>query len=93
MTDASIGPFVLAGVSALCAVIAHWRIRRYFLASLISALAAALSFQVLVTLQLGHVDPFAPVAFVMSLLVTAAIALLAGLPFVASRRAASKSGP
>ena len=90
MADTSLGLFVLGVISVLCAVIAHWRVKRYLLATIISSLAAALLFQLAAAWQLGYVDSFAPVAFVVSLLVTTIIGLVVGLLFHVSRRLASR---
>lgn len=88
--SASIDYLIISAVSASCAVIAHWRIRDYFKASLVSALAAAALFQGIVRLQLGYVDPFIVIAFPASLVITGSIALLVGVPFRARR---SKAPP
>ncbi|MFT3897623.1 MAG: hypothetical protein QM719_07990 [Thermomonas sp.] len=90
MADSNSGLFVLAAISVLCAVIVHWRVRRYLPATIISAFAAALLFQLAAAWQLGYVDSFAPVAFVVSLLITTIIGLVVGLLFRASRRSSSR---
>ena len=87
MSESSAGLIALAGVTAVCAVLVHWRIRRYVVASMVAAVSAAVVLQALITLQLGHIDPFAPVAFVLSLLVTTPLAFLVGWLFLLRRRA------
>jgi CHASE2 domain-containing sensor protein len=91
MSESSDGLIVLIGVAAVSAVLVHWRIRRYVVASIVSALVAAVVFQGLVSLQLGHIDPFAPIAFVLSLLVTTPLAFLVGWLFLLRRRAGAVS--
>lgn len=91
MSESSTGLIVLAGMTAVSAVLVHWRIRRYVVASMVSAVVAAVVFQGLVALQLGHIDPFAPIAFVLSLLVTTPLALLVGLLFLLRRRSSAAS--
>lgn len=91
MSESSDGLIVLVGVAAVSAVLVHWRIRRYVVASIVSALVAAVVFQGLVALQLGHVDPFAPIAFVLSLLVSVPVAFLVGWLFLLRRRAGAVS--
>ena len=86
MSEETIGFVMLSVVSVTCAVIAHWRIRGYFKASLASMLAAAALFQGIIRLQLGYMDPFILIAFPISLLITGSIALLVGVPFRARRR-------
>ena len=86
MSEENIGFAMLSVVSVTCAVIAHWRIRDYFKASLASMLAAAALFQGIIRLQLGYMDPFILIAFPVSLLITGSIALLVGVPFRARRR-------
>jgi hypothetical protein len=87
MSESSAGLIVLAGVSAVSAVLVHWHIRRYVVASMVSAVGAAVVFQALVVLQLGHIDPFLPIAFVLSLPVTTPLAFLVGWLFLLRRRA------
>ena len=85
MSEENIGFVILSIVSVTCAMIAHWRIRNYFKASLASMLAAAVLFHSIAWMQLGYMDPFMLIAFPISLLITGAIALLVGVPFHTSR--------
>lgn len=87
MSESSDGLIVLVGLNAVSAVLVHWRIRRYVVASMVSAFVAAVVFQSLVALQLGHIDPFVPVAFALSMLVSLPLAFLVGWLFLLRRRA------
>jgi hypothetical protein len=91
MSEPIAGLIVLAGVTAVSAVLMHWRTHRYVSASLVSAVVAAAVFQGLVSLQLGHIDPFAPIAFVLSLLVSTPLAFLVGWLFLLRRRSSAVS--
>lgn len=91
MSESSTGLIALAGVTAVSAVLVHWRIRRYVAASMVSAVVAAAAFQGIVALQIGHIDPFAPIAFLLSLLVTTPLALLVGWLFLLRRRSSAVS--
>lgn len=87
MSESNAGLIALAGVTAVAAVLVHWRIRRYVVASMVAPVVAAAVFQGVVALQLGHIDPFAPIAFVLSLLVITPLAFLVGWLFLLRRRA------
>lgn len=91
MSESNAGLIALAGVTAVVAVLVHWRIRHYVVASMVAAVVAAAVFQGVVALQLGHIDPFAPIAFVLSLPVTTPLAFLVGWLFLLRRRASPVS--
>jgi type VI protein secretion system component VasK len=57
-----VGVPVFVGIAVLVAVGCHRWIRPFFLALLVSGTLAAVVFQVVVTIQLGHVDPFFAIA-------------------------------
>ena len=57
------GVTVLILIAAVAAVVAHWRIKHFFLASTISALCSVGVFFIASTLQAGIPDPLEPVAF------------------------------
>ena len=52
MADENVEMLVLSGVSVLCSLVAHWRLRNLALAVALSSLAAALLFQLAVALHL-----------------------------------------
>jgi hypothetical protein len=78
------GVFVL--LATCLAVAANLLTRRFALAVLMSSVTSAVVFQAMVWFQLGHLDPLAPVAFVMSIGVAAAIGVAIGGAFVLARR-------
>lgn len=79
MSEREQGILILVSCAALLAVPAHLLIRRLVLASLASGVAASLLFQVLVTVKLGYVDPFAPIAFVVGGFLAVVVGLLVGV--------------
>lgn len=87
MSEANAGILVLMVVAVVCAVLRHWRIRRYVIASLFSSVVASLVFQAMNAAYLGYMDPFAAIAFVMSLLFTVPTAFVIGLWFAWRRKA------
>jgi nucleoside permease NupC len=64
------GWIVLFVVTVGIAWVANRRRRRTAWGTIGAALSSSLAFQVLTAWQLGHLDPFAPVAVLVSLLVT-----------------------
>ena len=78
------GFLVLLFVALGCAILVHWRIRRFWLACLASAPLTAGLFLAVSSVQSGFPDPFKPVAlvyfagfgFLVSLQVGAAFVLL-----------------
>lgn len=73
------------------AIICHWWIKSYLIACIISVAIAVPVLQVLFYQEMGYLDPF----FVIGMLTTGAasfiISLIAGLPFLFSRRKAGNS--
>lgn len=81
MTEATTGMIILAVLICICAVVANALIRNLMVASVSAAVAAALFFQVAATIHLGYIDPFAPIAFVVSGFLAWVLAVLIGLVF------------
>ena len=79
------GFLVLLATSVVFAVIAHWRIRSFWIAILVSALATTITFMVVTTVQAGFPNPFKPIALLyfsgFALLVSAQV----GAAFVLAR--------
>ena len=70
MTEGQTGMFVLLVISVVTAFFAFALIRGFFLSFLVacaaSAVAAAVLFQVAAYLHIGYLDPFCPIAVVMT---------------------------
>ena len=58
------GVTVLILIAVVAAALVHWRIKRFFLASTISALCSVGVFFIASTLQAGIPDPLEPIALV-----------------------------
>jgi hypothetical protein len=69
--------FLAAGLVA--AILCHRWVRPFWLAVLVAGPAAAALFQLVVTVQLGHVDPFFPIALFTTTLLGWMIAIAVGL--------------
>ena len=78
MSEATIGIVVFALTAVASAAIWHWLLRHYFLASFGAAICAALMFQVFAYLHAGYLDPFYPIAVVVSLAIAFVVALIVG---------------
>jgi uncharacterized membrane protein len=71
------GFLVLLAISVVFAVLAHWQIRNFWIATLASAPATTITFMAVTTVQAGFPDPFRPVALLyfsgLALLVSAQV--------------------
>ena len=79
MSEGAVGFAVFVGLCVAVAAGAHYFLRRFFLASILSALAATALFQVIAALHLGYFDPFWPIAVLFSAPIAFGISLLVGL--------------
>jgi uncharacterized membrane protein AbrB (regulator of aidB expression) len=86
MNEAAVGLTLLIGLSVVCAVVANLRTRDWLLAAVVSALAASTLFQIGLTIKLGHLDKFAPIALVVGGMWAFLIALGIGAGFQLWRR-------
>jgi hypothetical protein len=74
----SIPVVVFVALSLIIAALCHWRIRRLIIASLLAALASAISFQIIGYFVIGYLDPFVLIALVTSFAVSFVMALFVG---------------
>jgi hypothetical protein len=81
MSEPVTGIIVLLSLSVVAAMVSHLLMRSYLLAALSGALAASILFQVANYVHLGHLDPFAMVAFVFGGGIAFVIGLVVGVPF------------
>lgn len=89
MSEASSIPSlaVLCAATTTCAVIAHWRVRRFLIASLTSALIGSLISLVFEMLRFWHFPPNLLAShFLRTSLITIPISLIVGFLFVLHRR-------
>lgn len=86
MSEGAIGFLVLIGISVFAALLAHWLIGQYLLASLSAAVIASIGFQFAVFLYLGYLDPFFIIALAAGAVVAFAVASIVGVPFIRIRR-------
>ena len=89
MSDATLAITILITISVTVAVIAHMLIRNYFVAVPVAAVAASGIFQVVVFIELGYLDPFFLIAFVVGAAYAVLVAAGVGVPFVLVRRRAT----
>lgn len=79
------GVLVFVIVAATLAVVAHLFIRRFVLAVLLSSMGSSVLFQLIVWIQLGYLDPFAPIAFIVTLVLAVLISAMVGALFSVMR--------
>ncbi len=79
MSEGAVGFAIFVGSCVAVAAGAHYFLRRFFLASLLSALASTALFQVIAALYIGFFDPFWPIAVMFSAPIALAISLIVGL--------------
>jgi hypothetical protein len=77
---------IIVGLCVSTAVICHWLIRRYTIASVCSAVIADLLLQIANYIENGYRDPFIQIALITGGGIALCIALLVGIPFVARRK-------
>jgi hypothetical protein len=84
--EATQGIAVLIVIAVLSAIIWHAASRRYLFASVGAALSSAIAFQIVVTIQLGYLDPFFLIALVISACIAGIISLAVGAAFRLRRK-------
>ena len=89
MSEGAIGIIILIVISGITAVAVHLFLRRYFTASLISAVLSNAIFQFVAYLYVGYLDPFWPIALGIGGALAFAIALIVG-PIIKAYKKASK---
>ena len=92
MNEGAVGFAVFIVLCIAVAAGTHVFLRRFFLASLLSALASTALFQVIAALYIGYFDPFLPIAVLFSAPIALGISLLVGL-LMWIYWAARKKGP
>ena len=85
MSEGAVGFAVFVGLCIALAAGAHYFLRRFFLASILSALASTALFQIIAALYIGYFDPFWPIAVMFSAPIALAISLIVGLLMWISR--------
>jgi hypothetical protein len=81
MSEGIEGILILLGVTVAAALTSHALFKQYLLASGAAAVTSVATFQALNYAHLGHVDPFLPVAVLVSTPVCFVLSLAIGLPF------------
>lgn len=64
----------------------HMIVKRYFLASFLSACVMVVGMQIASYIELGYFDPFWQVSSVTGFFMASIVALIVGLPFMIKRR-------
>jgi len=65
-------------VVTVCAVLAHFCVRRFLVAVVTSSVIAAAIFQVIVSIELGHPDKLWPIAFITTTAAGLAVSTVIG---------------
>ena len=85
MNETTTGIVLFGTLVLICSFLAHALQRRFWLAVTLASLASAVLFQVAVFFQLGYLDPFMPVAMVITLVISALCACIVGAGFLLFR--------
>ena len=86
MSEAATGIFVLSATGIIVSLTMHAVVRRYVLATIVSATVTTIVFQVLAYVHVGYLDPFFPIAVVVGWFYAGAIAGVVGIPFRLARK-------
>jgi phosphatidylserine synthase len=78
MDEGALGFLIFIAISISFSLVAHWRMKAFWAASILSAVFVVIIFQVLSYIQLGYLDPFLPIAIVVSGLIAIAISIAIG---------------
>ncbi len=92
MENEYIGIIVFAILSLISALSFHYKLRKFFLSSILAAFSASLLFQIIGFFVLGYLDPFFLIAFVSTLLISFFVSMLVGMPFLYYRKKANITG-
>jgi hypothetical protein len=84
--EGSIGLIILSSISILIGIGFHYKLKKPIVATILSTFSASIAFQVIVYVDLGYLDPFFFIAFILSSGITFLISLLVGIPFIYYRR-------
>ena len=87
-----IGIIVFAILSLISALSFHYKLRNFFVSSILAAFSASLLFQIIGFFVLGYLDPFFLIAFVSTLLISFIVSMLVGMPFLYYRKKANITG-
>ena len=78
MDQALVGIVVLCGISVGTALLFHLKLRRFWVASILAAVTASVTFQFIGYLVLGYLDPFFMIALVTGGILALIIAAVVG---------------
>ena len=88
MTEPLQGLLILGLLAVASAVGWHMVVRRFGYAVLGAAGTATVLFQVAAYIHVGYLDPFFPIAVVISAILASGVAVIIGIPFKSRRRRA-----
>jgi len=80
------GVRVLVIISVLVGIIAHYNIKQYSKALILSGLISSVLFQVAAWIYIGYLDPFFIIALVTGMIIASLISAVVGLPFLIRRK-------
>ena len=86
MTESSlgIGIFIISGF--IVASLIHAKLKKFFLACLLSSILISVVYQLIGILVLGYLDPFFMIAFINTTIIAFIISIISGIPFAYMRR-------
>ncbi len=85
MNEVTTGIVIFGALALVCSLVAHSLQRRFWLAVTLASITSTVLFQVFVFYQLGYLDPFIPIAIVITLFISALCACMVGAMFLLFR--------
>lgn len=86
MDDSTLGIVALLSISIVISCVVHFFIKSYLIASIISAIIATVTFQIVNRLYVGYLDPFFVIALFTGGLVAFGVSAVVGIPFMKFRK-------
>lgn len=77
---------IFTGLVITSALLSHYFIKKISIAILLAAIATTVIFQLIMYFRTGDLDPYFPVVFAATFVVSFLIALVVGIPFKIWRR-------
>lgn len=85
MNKSALSLTIFIGMSLVVAFLVHNKIKKIIFACIVASVISSITYQLLGIIVVGYLDPFIIPAFLTSLGVSFAIAVIASIPFTYSR--------
>lgn len=78
MDNETLGVSIFVVICIVLSLTAHWKLKSFWVASFSAAVLAVITFQTIAYVQLGYMDPFLPIAMVVSGVIAIFISCIIG---------------